>query len=434
MLEKELEIFLSDAQVADHILEVYIHTADRDIKAYKLESFDVIADFNVAYTDRLVAVAVFRTVDVVEHIIPNAANLEMTIVKHTTAEDFIYRTKAVIPDEVIRGLGFGHLSRRHSGQLDIIGLTHIEIHGKYQFAEIASTLAVSGNFLNTALDTLLSKVIKHQTKQVTNAAGKTLEEVIIHKLNNAEVYRQVIVPTGTHLLKLPSYLQQKYGLYTTAVGSYLRPFEDATSTWWIYPVYGNIVWSDKFPTLRVFVFYDKKADVLYNTIQRDGNTLLIIAELIEHQNPVSDTRPGMRNTSMTVVDMHKSLETPSAYEEGKVIVSSTDRVKPIKAYNRVDGTDAIAALAPRTNNFYKAAAALTANTTETLAFKWHRGIQELLIPGMLVEVLLDNGRYVEQSLGRLNTSHSVCTATGTLASEARHVESVIFSVNFEVVQ
>ena len=434
MLKKELDIFLSDAQVSDHILEMYIHTADKDIKAYKLESFDVVADFNVAYTDRLVAVAVFNTSEVVRDIIPNAANLEMTVIKRTTAEEFVYRMKAVIPDDVIRGLGFGHLSRRGLGQLDIIGLTHIEIHGKHQFAEIASTLSVSGNYLNTSLDTLLSKVIKHHTKTVTTASGKTLDEVLIHKLNNAEVYRQVIVPTGTHLLKLPAYLQSKYGLYTAALGSYLRPFEDATRVWWIYPVYGNIVWSDKVPALRVFVFYDKRADALYNTIQRDGNTLLIIAELIEHQNPVSDSRPGMRVTSANVVDAHKTLEAPSTYEEGKVMVSRTDRLKPIKAYSRTDGTDAIAALSPRTSNFYATTASLTANTTETMAFKWGRGLQELLIPGMMVEVLIDRATYVEQAVGRLNTMHSVCTATGTLASDPRHIETVIFSVNFEVEQ
>jgi hypothetical protein len=242
------------------------------------------------------------------------------------------------------------------------------------------------------------------------------------------------VTTGTHLLKLPAYLQLKYGLYTAALGSYLRPFEDATRVWWIYPVYGNIVWSDKVPALRVFVFYDKRADALYNTIQRDGNTLLIIAELIEHQNPVSDSRPGMRVTSANVVDAHKTLEAPSTYEEGKVMVSRTDRLKPIKAYSRTDGTDAIAALSPRTSNFYATTASLTANTTETMAFKWGRGLQELLIPGMMVEVLIDRATYVEQAVGRLNTMHSVCTATGTLASDPRHIETVIFSVNFEVEQ
>lgn len=434
MLKKELELFMADKQVYHHILELYVHTTDKDIKAFKLESFDVIADFNVAYTDRLVAVAVFNTVDIVQHIIPNSDHLEMTIIKRTSAEQFVYRTKAVIPVDVIRGLGFGHLRRRNPGQLNIIGLTHLELHGKYQFSEIASTITVSGNYLNTTLDVLLSKVIKHKMAQVTNAANKTLEEVVIHPLNNTHTYRQVLVPTGTHLLKLPAYLQQRYGLYTATLGSYLRPFEDATSVWWIYPLYGDIKRSDKAPLLRILVFYDHKADALNNTIQRDGNTIIIIAELLEHQNPVKDMRPGMRNTSATVIDMDRALESPSSYEEGKVIVNRDDRTKVIRAYTRRDGTDAISPTVTRSSNFYQATAQLTANTTETMAFRWSKGIQELLIPGMLVEVLIDNAGYVEQAIGRLNTMHSVCTATGTLASDPSHIEAVILSVNIEVRQ
>jgi hypothetical protein len=431
MLEEELGKFMSDGHEGSHFIEAYVHTKDRDIKVYKVESLDIISDFSSAYTDVIVLVFYMRMSEFIHHVTPNALNLEMTILKTTSKETFKIRTKAVLPPKTANEIGVHSLSKQTLESLDITGLTRVELHGKHVFAEAASTVVVGGNYLNTTLHFLMNKVIKHYMGQVQLSTGETLGDVIITPPNNSRVYEQVLIPSGTALLRVPKMLQEKYGVYTSGIGSYLRPFEDGKSVWWIYPTYGRAVLNSNVPILRVFVFYNKRADVLKNTIQRDKNVVIIAASLIEQDNPVMDTRPAIRPTDVTVVDNERMVEYPSTYKTGEVMINRKDRTKRIGVYDRRDKTELPELSARRTSNMYQASAAVTANMTHTMAFKWVNGIQELLIPGMVVEVFVEHGHEVAKGMGRLATAQSVCVGRGNLAAEPYFTETVIFSVHLD---
>lgn len=431
MLEEELGKFMSDGHEGSHMIEAYVHTKDRDIKVYKVESLDIISDFSSAYTDTVVLVFHMQMSEFIHHVSRNVLTLEMTILKTTSKETFKIRMKAVLPTRTSNEIGVQSLSRQTNENLDITGLTRVELHGKHVFAEAASTVVIGGNYLNTSLHFLMDKVIRHYTGKAKLSTGEVLGNVIVTTPNNSRVYEQVLIPSGTSLLKLPKMLQEKYGVYTSGIGSYLRPFEDGTSVWWIYPTYGRAVLNSNVPTLRVFVFYNKRADVLKNTLQRDKNVIIIAAALIEQDNPVMDNRPALRSTDVTVIDTERMIEYPSTYKTGEVMINSKDRTKRIGLYDRKDKTELPELSARRTCNMYQASATVTANMTHTMAFKWINGIQELLVPGMVVEVFVERGDEVAKGMGRLATSQSVCVGRGNLAAEPYFTETVIFSVHID---
>jgi len=431
MLEDELGLFLSDSREGGHYITAYVHSKQQDIELYKVESVDVISDFTNAYTDIIVIVGHVKAADYVQHIAPNNANLEMTILKTTSNETYKVRTKAIIPIDTLQSAGYNSLSRHSTEKLDIAGLMRIEIHGKHVYAEAAGTLPVSGNFLNTSIHMLLNKAIKYQMSTVRLATGNSLDEVIITPPKNTRVYEQLLVPSGTPLLRLPKYIQERYGIYTSGIGSYLRPFEDGKAVWWIYPTYGNVNFSSRTPTLRVFLFYDTRADVLKNTIQREGNVLIIAATLFETDNPVKDNRPAIRPTDVTVIDLDRVIESPSTYKTGEVMINRNDRTKRISVHKRKDNVHLPETVAHRTNNMFQAVSSVTANATQTMAFKWVNGLQELLIPGMLVEVFAERGDRVAKGMGRLASVQSFCVTRGNLASEPIFTETVVFSVHMD---
>ena len=431
MLENELSTFLSDDQEGSQHITAYVHTKDKDIKVYKVESLDVVADFTNAYTDTICLVAYVYASELVEHLAPNGSNLEITVLKTTSNETYKMRMKAVIPIETLNALGYNSLSRQTTEKLDITGLMRIELHGKHVFAEAASMLTVSGNYLNTSVHLMLNKVLKYYMSQVRLATGESLNDVVITKPGNAKVYQQLLVPSGTPLLRVPKLIQEKYGVYTSTIGSYLRPFEDGKSIWWIYPTYGNALLTTKVPMLRVFVFYDKKADVLKNTLQRDGNVVIAVATLFEQDNPIVDNRPAIRSTDVTIIDTDRVVENPSTYKTGQVNINGKDRTKRIGVYNRTDNTHLPETGVRRTNNMFHAVSAVTGNMTHTMAFKWVNGLQELLIPGMIVEVYVERGDKVARGMGRLASIQSMCVARGNLASEPFFTETIIFSVHLD---
>lgn len=432
MLDREIAIFMKDSQFVAATIELHVHTNDHDIKAFKVESVDVIADFQRAYTDQYIVTAYFTPSAAILGIVTRRKHLEMTILKTTTAETFRLRMKAVIPEPYLDEMEANAALRNDAISMDKLGLVKLELHGKPAFAEAASTLAIGGNYLNTSLDALMSKVIKFYMEEVRLAGGVSLDEVVISPINNTKVFPQALVPSGTPLLILPRHLQEKYGMYPSAIGSYLRPFEDGRKVWWIFPQYGNININVPQPRLKILVCYDRRADVIKGTIQRDGNILIIIAQLVEKGNQVQDNRPHTRNTSVNVVDMDRVIESPVSYKEGEVMVSGNDRYKSLSVYSREDSVDTPAPYTRRTSNLYTATAAVSANETRTLMFQWNNGMHELITPGMVAEVVIDRRTYIESGYGRVGQLHSVSARQGNLAAEAIHTETVMFSVSFTV--
>ena len=53
-IEAELAYFNQDEQISYFRVEAHIHTPERDIPVHKVISFDTIADFDLAFSDRVI--------------------------------------------------------------------------------------------------------------------------------------------------------------------------------------------------------------------------------------------------------------------------------------------------------------------------------------------------------------------------------------------
>lgn len=435
ILNNDIDTFTADQTQGHHSLTAYIHTVNDDIKVFRILSLDVVSDFVEAYGDRVTLKCIVKQSDAIRRIMQNRTNLEMTIIKGTSSVRYVSRYKAVIPDAVLKGANFDVSSSMEAGELDMGGLTMIELQGKHRFVEVAPLPTLSGTFSNISLDTILSKCIKYYMGKNPLPIGKSLDECIIAPINNQRLYTQVTVPTATPLLRLPSFLQARYGVYTGGMGSYLRPFEDGSKVWWIYPLYGQFQWVDNCPKLSVIIpsnRRDKRSLLMKNTIQREGDTISIIAQIMDAQSPAIDHRPSVRPSGFKVVDPERSLESPMDYEHGSVKVSGSDRFKHVEQFSRDDGIPLDIPSTGQSSNYYLAASTVAANSVIPTVVRWDNGINELIVPGMLVTVMYDKESRAEKGIGRVVSCYSVCTPTVSGAGNSPiFSETCILTINME---
>ena len=438
-IEAELAYFNQDEQISYFRVEAHIHTPERDIPVHKVISFDTIADFDLAFSDRVILSTLVLAEHIAKDILPHRHNLEMSIVRISSQLTRVTRYKAVIPEPILAAINPDLLLGGARYALDLVPPIQLELHGKYLFAEALATIYLGGNYLNVRLDQMLSKTIKHYSDKVKLPTGPSLGQTVIAPINNQTVQKQILVPSGTSLIRLPFHLQKNYGLYTSELGSYLRPFEDGTKVWWIFPQFGNIEPNASQVSIRAICAPKAnsltaiKSRVAHNTLQREGNVLIILAEKLDEGGQL-DARPVARANLVNVVNTKTTLSSPCEYAPGKVVVSPSQRFQSIEVYPRADQAS-VATGYRHSANLYTATAAVLASTMQTYSFKWTNGDQALLVPGMQVEVLMDQQDEIKSLKGRLASFHSVVeNITRGNQSDPSFQETVFFNIHVRTTQ
>lgn len=438
ILKNDMDLFSVDQTEGFHSLSAIIHTKTADINVYRLISFDVISDFVESYADRVVLKGMITQSQWVKDIMQVRTNLEMTVIKRTSMATYVTRYKAVIPDTVVKEANFDVSSALGHADLDLGGLAMCEIHGKHLFVEVAPLPSFGGTFSNVTLDAIMSKCIKHYMGQTPLPGGSSLDECIVVPAHNQKAYPQVTIPSGTPLLRLPSFLQTKYGVYTANIGSYLRPYADGSKVWWIYPLTGGFKWTDNVPKLSIMLPNDKldrRGVMLRNTIQREDSTLLIVAHITDVTSPAVDHRPTVRPTGFKIIDTDRTIETPMDYQHGEVKVGKGDRYKQVEVYSRDDSLPMDIPTPSVGSNYYVAASMLSSNTVTPTVVRWENGVNELLTPGMITQVIYDKTTRGEKGIGRLTGCHSICTpVTKSSATAPLFQETCMLTINLETNQ
>ena len=418
------------------VYEIIIHTVNDDIKIDKLKTVEVMKDYNVNIGSYIYIDALVPMGDMVKDIYPYRNNLEVSLIEIDGTKKSAKRYKLILLN-VNEDLGSGRykkLTRKELNDSEALNITGQCLDRDLEAIRLKS---VSGIFRSLTVSELIKGLFLDEVKKV-KVNGNVIDLTItMVGENNDRVYEHIIVPNGTKLIDLPTYLQEtKYGVYNGSIGlfiehyrkgTYFKECSDANGECVdvlnisIYPLYRTDVVEDAKHKLIIYGIPDVKYSQIENTYMIDGADIKIISNDDSKKINESDTIFADVGTGYINLDVAKVMHRPVAVTE-KAVFNSSD-VTNTKS-NIKERTDASAYKVVKnpTDNLYNVRSSYLKANGDMFQLQWKFSDAKYLLPGMaVIYIYLGSDNEVKRVNGVLQSHFSLCNVSSKMTNSILNI-------------
>lgn len=392
----------------DFRYEAVIAVGSHQITAMRVYMNSIREDYVAARYEERVLALVMKPSDYAKIVMYGHSDLTVKLTSITADESQrsvkIYR--GVLLDLRDVGLENNNADRSRIEQQDAIGLSLVSIQlidpASYElrltYYDNISPDGIAANELKSAL--AKTRLVDKYNKQDSIGQLQMDDSFITTK-------RNIIIPPGTRLLDLGEVLQRDHGIYSQGFGMYLK-----NRTWFVFPPYTRLkekadCW--KLVIINVPANRYRKLERSYY-IRGKTITLLLTGE-VKHKDE-TDHDALLEGTGVRYSDPGKLMS-----ERGSVDGTKELRQNPkdrMTEYNSMayksKFTNAKFSNDPFTSNGAVKASELAARGGSYIEGTWERSIPELLLPGMPVTFITQDGPGIKKLSGTLVGSETLTSS------------------------
>lgn len=266
-------------------------------------------------------------------------------------------------------------------------------------------ITTDGVYNNTKLYDVTFIKLKEAISKINYNEKNIMLNIDIVPFHNNTIYSEIVIPSGTKILGLPTKLQEdpKHGLYNSGVGTYIQTYKNNKYIY-VYPHYSTERYKDTKYKLMIFRGRDNSIGIGEKTYCIDGNILKILPEF--NYNLIDNGAKLLSKTNNEIVigDMDKQLKNIDGLDEKELSIKEPN----VKSYNEIkykDGTRNPIYLGAM-NNKYNVRAKQLKETTGIYSFKWNNSNIDNIYPAMPCKyIFTDNtGNLVELTGNVISTA------------------------------
>lgn len=340
----------------------------------RISTVRISADYVNSITDRVNILIMIPLYDLIVHIIPNRDNIKVVLDINRLGGDLVGEFKANLDMSMKEGRGI--YSKANPGD---IPKTFVEVQMELIDNNILRKreLTVDGIFKDhTVSDILLDNFgIPGGIKLINKLSGG----FFMTPSDNSRVYSNIIVPTGTKVLHLPAYLQEKYGVYNGGINLYKKAFTDDNLK--IFPLHRANGLKHFKNILKVISMPDSMLKSVDSTYVMDDSILKVVT--FDAMKIKDDDRDvASKGVKVLAVESETLLKrqfeiTPTSLKlDGDRFTSKT-------AHREIPGSSTVVD-GGVTSNFYKLRSSVLASDGYYVPIEWKYSNSFLLTPLMSV--------------------------------------------------
>lgn len=384
--------------------KLILHTEDLDLGIQLLNTVEILRDYNGNIGDYVLVNFILMAGDYIKDIQPKKANLEMTIISVAGGITTSNRYKLIITNNNadVYGSKYTKITREELNKKEPL---IIEAQCVPREIEAVRGLYVDGIFRSTTVKNLLLTEFKHGFDKIKLEGTPLTVNVNVSEPNNDFNYGHIVIPTGTKLMDLPSYLQNtNYGVYNGNIGTYLQKYNDPKlNTLFVYPLYDETRFEKATKKLMIYNTNTSKLDYIENTYSVDGDLVKIIAgyntrSLDNGENDLTNHGVGIVSSNPYLV-----MERNVAVTDSNANVYKQSHMSGQSIKDKKDGVN-LDTYIGHESNLYKHRSDLSKRTMSIFQITWSFPDIELLYPGMPVMYLYED------------ETHGIVKLTGVLQS------------------
>lgn len=441
-------IFKTDKPEVVFKYTAVIHTADLKDKSGKVtskasdfEPMKVISlDIRDDYTNNLGGEANLSVMvglgDYVHRVMYHYENIEVSIYRQSFREKpspgesrsrrLVNRYKAkldfgVNPD--YRNEGLKRLDIFDLNSKDVVTLTFALM---LRDLEALLLETVTGVYTNVKADSFVRALFGARAKNLKVEGKPVLDAIDMVTPHNQDTLTQVVLPSGTRLLDIPTFLQNKAGgLYRTGVGTYLKHYK-GKKTLFIYPTAGVEEGDKDPPTLLLYRLPKEQFGAVDHSYRIAGN---VVHALISRDSIIAPDYSKTPNSFQSVDSAsltNKGFEATPAGPVGdpsRLMTNVAIREQPDGAPAGMYTKDRLS------DNAFTALTAMEVGHGKLFVLVWDYANPDLLYPGMKTEYrMVDTDGKVKTIKGRLVVMHTVIQLPNKGLGETAYLTSVMMVI------
>lgn len=380
--------------------KIILHNKDNDIKIMLFESLEFKADYNNKIADDIFLNFNIGLGDYTYDILPYKNNTEITIIKSFNEKPYENITyKAVlINSDINKNSVQGSISKEILNKSSLIRVTFQLLE---KSVEVIRSINVDGIYKNSNMQNALITIFNQNLSNVSINGEKLSPMINIVEPDNKKVFPTILIPTGTLLTDVPTFLQDtKYGIYVGDIGFYIKNLRQDLMNYktclYTYPLY--TVKQDQFSSLFIYHSGNVRAKTATNTYDFKNNILKVTT------SEVDIMEKGERDfindgNSITYSSMENIYNYNSNVTDDKINYTSKTQLGSDN-YNTEDGLRSETYIG-NVSNMFKYHSNLSNKNMGLYKFKWNQSNHTLLKPGMNVTIFFQIDNEVKKMVGVL---------------------------------
>lgn len=412
------------------------HTEKEDIPVTKLVSVDIVRDYVNRVGDHIQVEFMMPLGEYVSRLYPYRTNLEFSVKKTLLNEtDGTYdpdgsvdtlRYKAVFLVDKNPVVSGSDVESVDTETLNLKGMVNVKLQLMDRSLEPLRIKTVYGVYRGVAPKKLIYALLGGESAKVKVDGKTAVDGIDIVEPDNTSAREHVVIPSGTPITSLPTFLQEKAGgVYTTGIGTYLQTFQNK-KLWFVYPLF-NTKRFDKSQDNRLIVYAVPKGrmDGLDRTYSQDGTILKVVVTSEKSYQDSADIDYINKGSGFRMADARAFMKKPAVLSEDGPKGNRARMNFEVAAEDRKDGLNYAPVVSGPSSNPYKEYSRVTGRNIARISVNWENANPDLIYPGMPCKyVFMDQGEMVEltgtvgfiHSLEALQGSSIVSTVYRTVAS------------------
>ena len=371
-----------------------IHAGDTDIPTYAVLNLDILRLYDQQYGDEIRIRVDIDDRHFPTHIYPNKDSLEVTLlrrpVKGEDYQDDVFRPieerrfRAVLIDQGDPSIGdsqnrFSRTQREGTETIETIEFQLLDLALEKLRFKTTGTIMVNTTPAN-ALRTLLGAA----SERLNVDAEASIRGVDLVPPSQEKVRDHVIIPHGTKVIDLPTYIQTYCGgIYGTGIGQYLQK-----GIWYIYPEFNTERFEREEKTLTVINVPENIMPGIEKTYRYTDNQVIIACTGEVKFRDDSEALLLNEGSGYRFVDADKVIDHFSVTENNKTHVKRKDNIREFVSEIRNAGSKNVLFSPERiTQNRLNQYSRLARRSGSYLQVDWENSDESLIYPGMPVKFL-----------------------------------------------
>lgn len=235
-------------------------------------------------------------------------------------------------------------------------------------------------FINQTAPNVLRHFLANTTLVDNFALTEVVGKINVDSIASTQVYSSITIPEGTNYLALPSYLQDRYGVFPQGLGCYLKD-----QSWYVFAPYGL---SKKDLDVHRLIIINAPSSK-YRSIERnfkiEGRAVTIITTGESKHRSDSNADALNGGTGVRYGDMRTLMAPSSTKGVTDSIRAPEEYITEYRASNYHGSYQKTVTAKERfTDNPLLQASILAARGGDVVTVQWENGSLDPLVPGMPV--------------------------------------------------
>ncbi len=426
-LKKDVnKIINSPDKVIFYSWEARVHNKKYNLNILKIKNFDLVRNYLRNIGDHMHIEFILAAGDFYKYFFPYKENSYITITQKPrtftnlpikNAKEIKATYKLVYLEKENTPLNFIEASERfNKTALDLMDFITVKCQLLDLSLEALRILYTGGTFENKTYKEILYNTVGSDSLKVKINGKPSIEAIDISDPDNTENQTMTIIPDGTPIISIPTYLQEhKKGIYNSGIGMYLQNF-NSKKTWFVYPLYNTSIYKKRSYKSIFYVVPPQHFPWVEKTYLLENKVLKIVC--------VADKR-YISDGHSRIMDTGNGFRMSAAYSYMKkpVVMKKTGPVGSRSRMNyEVSNKDALNGLnyGPMvedeiSDNPYSEYSKITSRYTDIIHLVWNNSDPDLIHPGMPAKFFyLKHDKLVSITGVIINTQTSVEMANSGL--------------------